>query len=129
MEGLRGSGTEQQVGTEINTTETKSPVEILKQARARIAEANRWTKGAFARSFDGVDVHPDSDLACMWCLDGALMQAANGLSTPYYSAFSAIQAAVRYNPISFNDDPKTTHADVLNALDRAIELASKRGEK
>jgi hypothetical protein len=64
-------------------------------------------------------VNPENEDAVCFCVSGALLHAD---SRPW-KPFDALTVVVKRNIIQFNDDPATTHADVLAAFDRAIALA------
>jgi hypothetical protein len=116
--------------------EERSTVEILKAARERITDPQRWAKGDFAYAPDeetgerGVEAgHPD---ACKWCASGAIQREDNDehslalhalcAAIPGTDEWSdptdAIEAIARWN-----DDDSRDHAEVLAAFDRAIQLA------
>jgi hypothetical protein len=110
------------------------PVTVLRRARKLIADPSAWVKGAFKRKRKGIQCY---------CAQGALAAAAGihivdkdtlsdevpgGLPSEYYAAHLTLRKALTslghddWVP-RFNDNPKTDHADVLAAFDRAIELA------
>ena len=104
-----------------------TPREILIAARAKIEAPERWTKGAFARSARGRKVRLDGGKARCWCMLGALQEVemspirfrqAWALLVPAISVPDSISEVVLWN-----DAPERTHAEVLAAFDRAIELA------
>lgn len=102
------------------------PKIILQRARALLAE--HWNKGAW---YD--------EEGQTYCALGAVQAAGSYSKDPIIAAHSqtagsekAIQYLMKAIPmkyggsiIGFNDNPSTTHEDVLSAYDRAIELASK----
>lgn len=110
-------------------------VERLIVIRGLLADPSAWTKAAMARASDGRAVSLHGGGACMWCLDGALSHDAPGGSS--LSAFKLERVTRSYVRLAlggldrsiwgFNDDPSTTHADILAVLDRAIELAKQEG--
>ena len=89
-------------------------------AKALIATPEKWIKGEFER--DGC-----------FCARGAI-QAVNLDSSREIDAEEALEAAVprrarhRSKFVSsvskFNDDPNTTHADIMALFDRAIARAA-----
>lgn len=103
-----------------------TPLEILIAGRELISTPERWTKGAFARDANGTE-YPCAGAEVCWCFAGAIFKVApnaeQGLQTERFIA----QAAGIPNIRKFNDDPTTTHADVLAAWDRAIERARADG--
>jgi hypothetical protein len=109
-----------------------TPAEVLIAARNRIAEPERWTKGAYARDADGRRLsssnHPS---ATCWCLLGAL-EAIDSYARERLDAAYIIEDIL--DDISsasialWNDDPRRTHSEVLSLLDDAIEIAKSREE-
>ena len=103
-------------------------VEILKAARAKIADEKHWTKGAEARDVAGKSVSPQSRKAVCWCSLGALSASAMPYSFAAYSfaALGFVQAIMNSQSKGvsrFNDSH--THAEVLAAWDAAIADAEK----
>ena len=98
----------------------------LRQVREVIQLPDRWFQGSEAVNQFGSATHPDSPTACRWCLTGAIKRVAFLASSdaPYKlirDMRSAMRKAIGQGSIiDFNDDSKTTHADVLAALHRAI---------
>ena len=100
-------------------------VEQLKEARERIADRKRWTRGAPARRRNGHPTHPLSTAAVKWCALGALMRSGYpGWTDDDFDAYWAIDKTVRegggYSLTYLND--VDGHAAVLAVLDRAIAL-------
>lgn len=106
-------------------------LEILKAARELLSDESRWTKEASARTIAGEETDALSRKAVCWCMDGAIEKAMGGWSScrdEYSKAADALAASThdgigvlhRDEFVLFNDDPKTTHADMLAAFDRAI---------
>jgi hypothetical protein len=90
---------------------------LLEKAKALIEDPKHWLKGKYQDERDGVQC---------FCLDGALMvadepQVRDPLSDEYWAANAALMLTIGGNIVGFNDDEATTHADVLKALDTAIE--------
>ncbi len=100
--------------------------EILKRARELLTPEGRWIKGALARSADGADVRDDFSNATCFCALGAINVAwysmLGGEKRSFLDAALLLedQLPAGMGIPAFNDDPKTTHADVLAAFDRAI---------
>lgn len=106
------------------------PSEYLQKARDLIAEPGAWTQGEWARNADGDRVYLRAESAVRFCADGALRAisergrfAANGFlrrvlpGAPFYP-----------NTIEFNDAKGRTQAEVVDAFNRAIELAKSEGK-
>lgn len=101
-------------------------IEKLRLVRSFLSDEKNWVKGAFRKGD-----------AC--CLTGAMRdkipadQAYDDVITVVYEAYTQISNEMMHEQpyvhgllISFNDDEKTTHADVLGVLDRAIVLQEGR---
>lgn len=110
-----------------NGVTPEAPV-LLRAARRRIARPERWTKGSFRKwnVLGGGDCE---------CVNGALIGAAGGGDGGVVVALSLIRSGASLclslaarargfeSASRFNDDPKVTHADVLELLDEAAALA------
>lgn len=112
--------------------------DILQKARELISKPEAWTKGSFARDAEGRTVRDiNDDRATCWCLLGAVSKSTRDLSMgnqEYRDARFCLRCAVGArcglgdadSPLttaSFNDDPHTTHADILAVFDDAIVRA------
>lgn len=84
--------------------------EVLRDAKALIADPDRWIKGRNQMILDGRKCY---------CSVGAIEAAAQDDSA-YTAAWIALHDSLYTWPAQFNDSPKTTHADVMAAFDRAI---------
>ena len=124
-------------------------MKILKEAREIITPEDRWTKGVLARDKQGDAISPDSIEAVCFCAMGAIDKAAYMQEYPLSSDVPDIGAGeiaaevicllgeevnrrYRGGTISvnaWNDDPSTTHKDVLKMFDRAITNYSRREER
>jgi hypothetical protein len=105
-----------------------TPAEILKEARKIIARPEAWTKGATARDVNGMGCYTDTAEAVCFCSMGAILRVRNSMAKGYCPAkedraFRILSQTVRRPTAAWNDDPATTHADVLNAFDHAIAKA------
>lgn len=93
--------------------------EILRGARERLSSPRRWRKH---------DYGPDG--AGRVCIVGACAVAAGetDIHTIEQGPVGALLSECVGSglPISFNDDPETTHADVLRVLDCAIQKATEQ---
>jgi hypothetical protein len=116
----------------VNEQVEKEPAEILRAARERIKDPERWTQsGAFACAADGRPMSPFADLAVCWCVRGSLyretwsVSAAHEVEMFLREAMGADFTSPDFEELAaFNDAPETTHADVLALYDRAIDLAT-----
>jgi hypothetical protein len=100
-------------------------VQLLEAAKEKINTPEKWCKRANARDANGTEVKALSPNACQWCIDGALMSANGSDHGPYWDAYYAIGTAIGCGPLRFNDRLATTHADVMEAFGKAIELKKK----
>lgn len=100
-------------------------IEILVAARELLSDEKRWTKGAGARDVRGKEVRSRHPPAVCWCMAGALNKVIEVPWPPeaLMSVIDLLQTMISGGIIAFNDNPATTHADVLRALDAAIEKA------
>lgn len=120
-------------------------LERLKRTREILTPEDAWTKRAYVTSRPVLDfreanvpsVPIDSPAAKCFCVHGAFAKAAGLTDLASYQHFELDRLLVGCVPQRFttggvlgmdnyayssvfNDDPVTTHADVLNALDCAI---------
>lgn len=99
-----------------------TPLEILKSARKLIEKPENWTQGAYARDSRGSAILLGMQgNACSWCALGAMLASFEPnlkMNTEELVAMNALECAVGGSVIAFND--ARTHADVLDAFDRAI---------
>lgn len=106
--------------------------EILIAAKAKIADPANWTKGTYARAFDGVPVSSTSRAACRFCPMGALSSLGAMTNVRYAGDVIDIlegQIPGEFDTIAdFNDSKRTTHADVMALFDRAIADALRQEE-
>ena len=104
--------------------------DTLIAARALIEDEKCWTKHVMARDKDGEPCELESceleDPPVCWCASGAIAHSSR-VSLGGVGAMGYLRAALpswaARNVIDWNDHPDTTHADVLAAFDRAIDLA------
>ena len=107
----------------------KTAKQILIDAKELISNPKKWTTKYWAKNEAGESVSTSAPEACQWCSWGALMKVQDGsnLTEAYQTLEDAIGGISRgsswksKNMVTFNDDPDTTHADVMAAFDRAIK--------
>ncbi len=108
-------------------TTQRKPSEILRAIGERIREPSRWTTAADARDLNGTNVDPLEANAVCWCWYGALCIEARRSASGRDGAIRYMRLAADVRAIDeFNDTH--THAEVLAANARAIELAEENGE-
>ncbi|MCC6224705.1 MAG: hypothetical protein IT201_14575 [Thermoleophilia bacterium] len=98
-------------------------LDVLRRARRRIADPERWTAHAHARDALGNVVMPNSPEATCWCAVGAVKaecQDDNRLLSDTYEALAAV--ASPRTPIDVND--QLGYAAVLDMFDAAIARLS-----
>lgn len=86
----------------------------LKKLRKLLAVRKRWTRDAFARDKQNKPCEPKSARAVCWCLYGGLEKV--GIGNPYPIFHPILVEGIAH----YNDDPRTTHKDLLRTIDRAI---------
>lgn len=96
---------------------------VLKSARAKIAEPEHWCRGACARSATGRPVYctplRTSPRATAFCLEGAIITAARETGEYGYLQFvGELRKFCGDEVADFNDSH--SHAEVLAVLDAAI---------
>lgn len=113
-------------GNVIALEETMASVrENLIAAKALIDTPEKWGKGAFISGSSG----------CL-CVLGALGVAARSDAYAWnYQDANALLSVLPFKASSetslakFNDDPRTTHADVMALFDRAIAASTKEEQQ
>lgn len=103
--------------------EVDEVTKIILDAREFLSDPARWFKGQFESDEDGEFCvlgaigYADDDWE-EYCPSDARVQAAVRLANTLSPSWSLHTDAVSF-VAAFNDDPTTTHADVLDLLDRA----------
>lgn len=107
-------------------------LDLLKAGRAKIEKIENWTTEVASRDIYGMNVGISHPSASCFCSMGAVWRAElestgdyGQFSEPAFSALCLAAAALyptrfRYSISLFNDQPGTTHADVLKVFDHAI---------
>lgn len=105
-------------------TDTSETKRLLLAARLLLDRPEHWTKNAFGRrSPDSPPTGWSNPYATCFCLMGAVRRASEQTGVSSLHATIALRTVLGNNGITcFNDDPSTTHEDVLAAIDRAITL-------
>ena len=108
--------------------------DLLVRTRALLADLDHWTKSSWALDKEGRDRSPTDPEAVCWCLAGALKkECPEGGMRDYRGAHEALSRIIieqcwagwteteaLSRVFDYNDASATTHADVLDLLDRAI---------
>ena len=97
-------------------TKTNTVADVLRRAKALIDAPEKWLhRKGYGNWEQGIGP---------FCGIGALWVAGRGVGEPSLVAQKILNEVVRPTHFSaFNDDPRTTHADVMAAFDVAISLA------
>jgi hypothetical protein len=106
----------------------KPATEILLSAAFALTPEENWTQNAIARTHDGHGADCDAPHAASWCVVGALIEAKRVVrdvdGSSYSVARRALMTACGDDYIYFNNT--RTHAEVLEALYKAAEIAEER---
>jgi hypothetical protein len=104
-------------------SETRSDVEVLRAARERLSVRAHWVKGVLSDTLKFGDDQDALREGSCWCLSGAIgCEAERG---QWDKCVAIVSGVVGKPVIDFNDG--ATHAEVLGALDKAIELVEAQG--
>jgi hypothetical protein len=98
----------------------RSTVEILRAARERISDPERWCTEFFAKTASGESANPSEPSARQWCVRGACQAGGRG-GAQLRAVELLYEAAAGESVTNIND--LQGHAAALNLLDRAISLA------
>ena len=98
--------------------------DTLRAARALIEQPERWTQNAYARDDSRQPCSPTDLIATCWCATGAISRVSRWSITNENKAWDTLNFITGVSVARFNDS--RTHAEVLAAFDRAIEIAEKQ---
>ena len=111
-------------------------------ARSFIESEENWIQGVMARDDADVEVDPEDETACRWCVIGAVEKSViecfgtNGaeilsgtLSLLTDTMQQRDESRSNHHLAWWNDHGNTTHADVLQIFDAAITATSKEVEQ
>jgi hypothetical protein len=101
------------------------PSEALRKARELITPLRRWIKGSYARDACGYTAYINESDAVCFCAMGALYRSYCVDVDTEIDAEKLLASVIGGSVINFNDGH--THAEVLDAFDRAIALAESEG--
>lgn len=99
-----------------------TPLEILIAAREWLTQPDRWTKGASWKNAIGGHCKNRKEVYCT-CVYGAISLMTEELELIENATHFLEKAVETEFANEWNDAPERTHAEVLVAFDRAIELA------
>ena len=96
--------------------------------RELLTPPERWTKGAYARDSKGRIIFGDDKKAVCFCTIGAHQHVLGDGDSWYSDDVDSMFERIGIQIVSeWNDDPSTTHADILAKLDEAIAVARAEG--
>ena len=106
---------------------------LLVEARSLISDPQCWVKHDAAKALDRYGtywtVRPWHPSACKWSPKGAVKKIAVHFDMNYAVEQDAVALLVSVSGndslIAFNDNPDTTHSDVLALFDKAIKELEK----
>ena len=104
----------------------ESKEEILRKVRDLLSDPARWTKGWFAKDSSENPCVPTSKDAVCWCALGAMRKQLGYVEDDLFMEITrdleAILKKQGYNHslATFNDDPATTHNQMMKLLNLAI---------
>ena len=106
-----------------HTRRPLTPLELLTQARALLADPEHWTKGAYARGTKGEPMSPTDNSAVCFCSVGAILRVAGHDEDGAYHHLQRV--CIRETSLSLVTMNDTrSHPEVLAVWDIAIkELA------
>jgi hypothetical protein len=111
-------------------------LDVLRSAREILTPKSQWIKGYFgktAKGSKGYATGPTAPEARCFCMIGAVQRAAAAGDVPglagkterYLDQTVRVLGLPGESAIGFNDQRKTTHADVLRFLGKAISRRAK----
>ena len=103
-------------------TTQKDVTRILESTKSILESESSWIQGAMAMNSGMEEVDYLDESACKWCLTGAIRKAMHLARCHEVPAveFPIMLVLNHNNIILFNEDPRTTHNDVMEILDKAI---------
>lgn len=101
---------------------------LLADVAALLATPERWTQGTSAREETGLPCPVSSPIAVAWCMQGAFLRLMDAAAVfdrairANRNAVDLLEVAIGRRWVTANDDPSTTHADVLAWIAEARRL-------
>lgn len=96
------------------------PINECKDLYDLFEDPSRWTKGAYAKNDRGAAVASHDPTAVCFCLAGGRNRVIPSLDLRFFLPNWAVSS------LEFNDDPNTTHADILALCLRVREKQQRR---
>ncbi len=100
---------------------------ILRRARKLLSKPERWGKGQFAVTADGLVCDALGRNATKFCMIGAIVRANKRDDKNSDDAIDLLEFLRQQKLSAWNDAPRRTHAQVLRLLDRGIARAETGG--
>ena len=104
-------------------------IEALERAKEIINNPKNWTKGAVAKNKNNQPVIETSPKACKFSLNGALHRAIYEMIKEQKYEIETLRQInnnilMKDKHVELNENPETTHEDILQLLDNTIKLFS-----
>ena len=100
----------------------KTVLDVLMEGRAKVMKG--WCQGSSAQNDANEALQVYSPAATQWCIVGAVNSSSPDNMGTWLLALEVLRSVNHIDPIRgivhWNDDPKTTKRDVLDAFDKAI---------
>lgn len=106
----------------------KKTSDILRAAKRLIDTPDKWCQGTIAKGKSGRPVLRDGGYATSYCMVGAVGKAARAAKFDRPILPDVFTGLGEYHPGIWNDRGGRTHAEVMQAFDRAIALAESLGD-
>ena len=87
--------------------------DALDRLDALFSGPERWTKGQFARSADGLPCPFDSPKAACWCIEGGILWVCGGGANPLAREMAALLAC---HLAGWQDAPERAFADIKRLI-------------
>lgn len=100
--------------------------DVLEKAADLIEPEGAWTQGTDARDAAGHQVEPNDEAAVCWCIDGAYLRCGGKWHDAGWKVLMGL-VPEGLGPISWNDAPERTQAEVVAALREAAAKAREAG--
>ena len=101
-------------------------ITYLRKMRTLLSDPEHWTKGVYARNKDGKHVYAVSEEAQSFCMVGAMRVVTQEVDDAIVQVRRTLNPFIPPSPsgdndiVFFNDNPATTHDDVMKVINTAI---------
>lgn len=79
-----------------------------------LVNETKWLQGCYSKDKYGNTVNPHSDLACRWCLVGAIQKCYYPIPS---KVWYKIADHLNENPIAWNDEPGRKFSDIRKLIE------------